>query len=77
MAVDESNTGGRRKHINVKHNFLRDQIKLSVIKPEWVATAGQQADIMTKPLDRVTFARMCDLVMGVARTSSEASSSSQ
>jgi hypothetical protein len=77
MAVDESNTGGRRKHINVKHHFLRDQIRDSVIKPEWIATAGQQADVMTKPLDRITFTRMRDLIMGVTHSSNEAQTSSQ
>ena len=77
MATDESSCGGRRKHINVKHHFLRDTISTKAIQPEWVETAKQQADIMTKPLDRNTFTRLRDFIMGVALMSNENSSSSQ
>ncbi len=76
MATDESNSGGRRKHINVKYHFLRDQISSQTIRIEWVQTADQQADIMTKALDRNTFSRLRDLITGTT-VQSESSSSSQ
>ena len=54
----------RRRHIDIKHHAIREQIKNKVITVEWVRTADQQADMLTKPLPRKDFQRLRALVMG-------------
>ncbi len=44
----------RRKHIDVKHRFLREQALGVIIELAWVSTA---ADVFTKPLPFVAFDR--------------------
>ena len=45
----------RTKHIDVRHNFLRDCFEKGEISMEFVATADQVADIFTKALPRDVF----------------------
>ena len=42
----------RKKHIHVRHHFLRDNVELGLISMEHVRTEDQIADIFTKALDR-------------------------
>ena len=67
MALEEGNQG-RRKHINVKHHYIRELTSDRVVVLEWVRipTAEQDADIMTKATSRQQFFAMRDLVMGHA-----------
>ena len=67
MALEDGNQG-RRKHINVKHHFIREQARDSFISLEWVPTTEQQADILTKITTRKQFFAMRDLVMGHAHS---------
>jgi hypothetical protein len=46
----------RTKHIDIKHHFIRDHVKSKRITITWIPTQQQQADILTKPLDRIKFA---------------------
>ena len=43
------------KHIEVRYHFIRDIVKKGVIKPKYVPTEEQVADVLTKPLSRVKF----------------------
>jgi hypothetical protein len=45
----------RTKHIDIRHHFVRDEIKSKIIKMQWVRTNEQVADILTKPLTSPTF----------------------
>ena len=54
----------RSKHIDVRHHFIVEAAKAGVVQLEWVATADQLADILTKALDRQTFNRLRERVMG-------------
>ena len=45
----------RCKHIDVKHHFIRDNIKKGNMKVEYVPTTNQIADVLTKALDANTF----------------------
>ena len=54
----------RRRHIDIKHHIIREQVLNGTIKVEWVPTAEQQADILTKPLPRADFERLRELIMG-------------
>ena len=65
FATEESCTP-RRKHINVKYHYIREQILSGLIQPKWIPTAEQLADIFTKPLGRIAFARLRDTIMGLS-----------
>jgi hypothetical protein len=48
----------RTKHIEVRYHFLRDNVDKGNIDLIHVPIEKQLADILTKPLDQVTFARL-------------------
>ena len=54
----------RTKHIDVRHHFIRDAVKSGEARLQWVPSADQLADIFTKALDRHTFIRLREKVMG-------------
>lgn len=45
----------RTKHIDVRHNFLRDCIRDKCCSLEYMCSEDMLADIFTKPLPRVRF----------------------
>ena len=47
----------RIKHINIRHNFLRDHMQKGDVVLEFIYTINQFADILTKPLceERMNF----------------------
>ena len=57
---------GRLKHVDVKLFFLKDLVKDRQIVLEYIPTANQQADMLTKGLPTATFQRNC-LAIGLAR----------
>ena len=48
----------KTKHIDVRYHFLRDHQEKGDIELCHVDTQNQLADILTKPLDQSTFARL-------------------
>jgi hypothetical protein len=48
----------KTKHIEVRYHFLRDIVEKGNIDLIHVPTVKQLADILTKPLDQDTFARL-------------------
>jgi hypothetical protein len=60
----------KTKHIEVRYNFLRDNVEKGKITLIHVPTHDQLADIFTKPLDQATFTRLrgawCVFVSGTA-----------
>jgi hypothetical protein len=48
----------RTKHIEVRYHFLRDNVEKGNIGLIHVPTEKQLSDILTKPLDQATFARL-------------------
>jgi len=69
MALEDGNQG-RRKHINVKHHYLRELVTDGFVTLEWVPTAEQQADILTKATSRKQFFAIRELIMGHAHSAS-------
>jgi hypothetical protein len=65
MALEDS-SHTRRKHINVKHHFLRELVTDRIVTLEWVPTTEQQADMLTKASSRKQFFTMRDLAMGLS-----------
>lgn len=43
------------KHISIRYHFVREQGRNGEIKPTYLASSEQTADILTKPLPRVSF----------------------
>jgi transposase len=52
----------RSKHIEVRNLFVREQYENNVIAVNHIASNDQLADILTKPLPRVRFLKLCKLL---------------
>jgi hypothetical protein len=65
MANGEGGTK-RRKHINVKYHWIREQVVRDELKLSHIPTAINEADILTKSLQRLPFERLRDLIMGLS-----------
>ena len=64
IAISENDVNhSRAKHIDIKHHFVREAIKMKKIRIEWVDTTKQLADINTKALNGVVFVRLRDQMM--------------
>ncbi|OKP09287.1 hypothetical protein PENSUB_5373 [Penicillium subrubescens] len=59
----------RTKHVNVRCHHLRHQVAKGVCKFIKIPTAEQAVDGLTKPLERVKFERLVEL-LGMRRLSS-------
>jgi hypothetical protein len=55
----------RTKHIDIRHHFIREYLASGRGELVWVSSAEQLADIFTKSVDRVTFVRIRDIILGV------------
>ena len=53
---------GRSKHIHTRFHFIRECVEKGMIEVEHVPGTEQRADILTKPLGRVKFLEMRDLI---------------
>ena len=55
-AIDKSKNPiqhSKTKHIEIRYHFIRDLVKRKIVCLEYIPTERQNADIFTKPLDRV------------------------
>ena len=52
----------RVKHIDVKFHFIREQVENKILHLNFVGTANQQADILTKALGIQQFKTFCDVL---------------
>lgn len=66
--AEEAKDFGRLKHVDVKIHFIRDLIKQKRIKLEFIPSANQQADMMTKGLPVAAFRKQCSAI-GLERCS--------
>jgi hypothetical protein len=57
----------RTKHFDIKHHFIRDQIKTETIQTKYCPTGAMTADIFTKALPRQPFEHHRD-TLGVSST---------
>ena len=63
LAEGETSSGGRSKHVDVKFRFIAENVRNGVVSVRYIPTAWNYADIMTKPLGKIQFARILDLCM--------------
>jgi hypothetical protein len=47
------------KHIGVRYHFIRDWLAEGSIKAWYINTKDQLADLLTKPLERIKFLKLC------------------
>lgn len=52
----------RSKHIEVRHHFVREKYNEGIIDLEHVDGKNQIADVMTKPLTRIRFEILRDML---------------
>ena len=76
LMTEEEGNNDRRKHINVRYHWIRDQVTSRLISVHWVETKKQEADLFTKPLPPTAFEYLRDLIMGVATNEHQHSTSS-
>ena len=53
--IENPLSSARSKHIDVRFDFIRDLFRIRKISVEYVASAEQHTDILTKALSRVNF----------------------
>jgi hypothetical protein len=62
--TDAEGTSSRRKHIHIRHHYIREQVEAKNVAVQWISTEHQEADIFTKPLPEPIFTRIRDAAMG-------------
>lgn len=55
--ASSTSVSSRSKHIDVRHHFIRKHIASGDFSTTWISTQDMVADIMTKPLLSVLFAK--------------------
>ena len=58
----------RSKHIRVRYHFIRGCLEERSIKPGYINIKDQLADLLTKPLGRIRFLKLCSKT-GIVRIS--------
>jgi hypothetical protein len=53
----------RTKHIDIRHHFIRDHVRRGDVVVDWIPTAQNHADVLTKALSVEVFTRLRDAVM--------------
>ena len=53
---------GRSKHIHRRYHFIRECVENELVEVDHVPGVEQRADIITKPLGRIKFKEMRELV---------------
>ena len=67
-AIDLTNNwsaGGRTRHIDVRHHFLRELKEQEVIKLQYIATEDNDADLFTKNVDGTKFDKFTQVYCGI------------
>lgn len=58
----------RSKHIRLRYHFIRDEVEKKHVTIHWVKSAKQQADILTKALDKLPFERLREKLLNNPNT---------
>ena len=54
----------RTKHIDIRYHFVREAVARNEIKLEYVPTADQAADLLTKALPKGVVQRLRPIILG-------------
>jgi hypothetical protein len=58
LCESEGSLHSRTKHIDLRHNWIKDAVRRREVRIEWCQSSEQVADIFTKPLDKKTFKQL-------------------
>ena len=61
--VTNQQVGARTKHIDVRHHFIRGQIKMKTLKVKFIRSEDNPSDIMTKNTPAGIFARHAESIL--------------
>ena len=65
IALSKNNVNhSRTKHIDIKHHFIRECVKLQQIQLQYLPTEEMVADMLTKPIDTKKFVNLRATLMG-------------
>jgi hypothetical protein len=64
--ISKPGNGNKTKHIDLRFNFIRDQVAQQTIKIEYLPTTEMISDILTKPLGTSSFVYLRSLLLGLA-----------
>jgi hypothetical protein len=70
MAVNNSAHAGSR-HIRLRYHFIREQVEDGSVSLQWVPTARQLADVLTKPLHGQAFSSWRDMLVSPPASGSD------
>ena len=65
LTSNYTTAGGRTRHIDVRHHFLRELQEAGIIQVKWIDTNENSSDKYTKNLDRKTFEKHAQVPCGV------------
>ncbi len=64
--VNNDGNSQKTKHIDIRYNLTREQVKNKVITMEHLNTENMTSDILTKPLAGTPFLHLRPLLLGIA-----------
>ncbi len=64
--VNNDGNSQKTKHIDIRYNLTRKQVKNKVITMEHLPTKNMTSDILTKPLAGTPFIHLRPLLLGIA-----------
>jgi hypothetical protein len=65
--ISKPGNGNKTKHIDLRFNFIRDQVAQNSINIEYLPTAEMISDILTKPLGTSSFIYLRSLLLGTSQ----------
>ena len=66
--ISKPGNGNKTKHIDLRFNFIRDQVSQNSIQIEYLPTTEMISDILTKPLGTSSFVYLRSLLLGTSKT---------
>lgn len=57
----------RMKHIDLKYHFIKDIIEKEIVEIKYIPTTDQLADVLTKPLSKNVFQRLCESIFNYCK----------
>jgi hypothetical protein len=65
--IGKPGNGNKTKHIDLRFNFIREQVAQDVVTMEYLPTTEMISDILTKPLGTSSFLYLRSLLLGTSR----------
>ena len=62
--IENIGNGFKTKHIELRYNFIREQVAKNIIRMQYLPTDEMTSDILTKPVGPVTFVHLRKYLLG-------------